>query len=80
MNAWMARGAVLWPGVVVSGVVATAALFLAEHYGAPVMLFALLLGVQLLVDLLLLGQLGAARRVSSSWRARCCAGAWRCWG
>ena len=45
MNAWMARGAVLWPGVVVSGVVATAALFLAEHYGAPVMLFALLLGM-----------------------------------
>ena len=26
MNAWMARGAVLWPGVVVSGVVAIAAL------------------------------------------------------
>ena len=35
----------LWPGLVMSAVVAVAALFLAEHYGAPVMLFALLLGM-----------------------------------
>lgn len=39
------RCAVLWPGLAMSAVVAVAALFLAEHYGAPVMLFALLLGM-----------------------------------
>ncbi len=33
--------------MVISGVVAVAAMFLAEHYGAPVMLFALLLGMAL---------------------------------
>ena len=37
----------LAPGFVVSSVVATAACFLSEHYGAPVMLFALLLGMSL---------------------------------
>ena len=37
----------LLPGMAVSGVVAVAAMFLAEHYGAPVMLFALLLGMAL---------------------------------
>lgn len=36
---------VLWPGLAMSAVVAVAALFLAAHYGAPVMLFALLLGM-----------------------------------
>ena len=45
MNALYARCAVLWPGLAMSAVVAVAALFLAEHYGAPVMLFALLLGM-----------------------------------
>ena len=45
MNVLYARCAVLWPGLVMSAVVAVAALFLAEHYGAPVMLFALLLGM-----------------------------------
>ncbi|MBJ9952232.1 MULTISPECIES: putative sulfate exporter family transporter [unclassified Acinetobacter] len=35
------------PGLVVSVVVAAAATFLSEHYGAPVMLFALLLGMGL---------------------------------
>lgn len=45
MSALYARGVVLWPGLVMSAVVAIAALFLAEHYGAPVMLFALLLGM-----------------------------------
>jgi uncharacterized integral membrane protein (TIGR00698 family) len=40
-----ARAAVLWPGLAMSAVVAVAALFLAEHYAAPVMLFALLLGM-----------------------------------
>ena len=37
----------LAPGFFVSGIVATAATFLSEHYGAPVMLFALLLGIAL---------------------------------
>ncbi|MFM7001915.1 MAG: YeiH family protein [Limnohabitans sp.] len=45
MNVLYARCAVLWPGLAMSAVVAVAALFLAEHYGAPVMLFALLLGM-----------------------------------
>ena len=38
-----ARG--LFPGVLACAVVAAAATFLSEHYGAPVMLFALLLGL-----------------------------------
>ncbi|MFV5593155.1 YeiH family protein [Acinetobacter junii] len=37
----------LMPGFIVSAVVAAAASFLSEHYGAPVMLFALLLGMGL---------------------------------
>lgn len=45
MNALYARCAVLWPGLAMSAVVAVAAQFMAEHYGAPVMLFALLLGM-----------------------------------
>jgi uncharacterized integral membrane protein (TIGR00698 family) len=39
------RSQVLMPGVIVSSMVAAAATFLSEHYGAPVMLFALLLGM-----------------------------------
>ncbi len=35
----------LFPGLLASGVVAAAATFLGEHYGAPVLLFALLLGM-----------------------------------
>ncbi|MDN8617712.1 YeiH family protein [Variovorax ginsengisoli] len=35
----------LFPGVLACGVVAAASTFLSEHYGAPVMLFALLLGI-----------------------------------
>lgn len=41
------RARLLVPGIVVSLVVAAAATFLSEHYGAPVMLFALLLGLSL---------------------------------
>ncbi len=37
----------LWPGVLVSLTVAAAAGFLSEHYGAPLMLFSLLLGMAL---------------------------------
>ena len=39
------RGRSLFPGVMACAVVAAAATFLSEHYGAPVMLFALLLGM-----------------------------------
>jgi uncharacterized integral membrane protein (TIGR00698 family) len=42
---WPAYGRTLFPGVLASGVVAAAATFLSQHYGAPVMLFALLLGM-----------------------------------
>jgi uncharacterized integral membrane protein (TIGR00698 family) len=41
------RARVLAPGLLVSAIVAAAATFLSEHYGAPVMLFALLLGMAL---------------------------------
>lgn len=41
------RARVLLPGITISLVVAAAATFLSEHYGAPVMLFALLLGLAL---------------------------------
>lgn len=44
---FLARYQPLSPGVIVSAVVALSAMFLAEHYGAPVMLFALLLGMAL---------------------------------
>lgn len=40
-----ARAAELLPGVLMSAILAVAAMFLAEHHGAPVMLFALLLGM-----------------------------------
>lgn len=43
--AWRERTGKLFPGVLASAVVAAAATFLGEHYGAPVMLFALLLGM-----------------------------------
>ena len=39
------RGSELLPGFLASAVIAAAASFLSEHYGAPVMLFALLLGM-----------------------------------
>ena len=42
-----ARFKPLLPGLAISAVVAVAAMFLSEHYGAPVMLFALLLGMAL---------------------------------
>jgi uncharacterized integral membrane protein (TIGR00698 family) len=45
MAALPARGRLLFPGVLASAVVAAAATFLSQHYGAPVMLFALLLGM-----------------------------------
>lgn len=47
MHHWRTRFSDLWPGLLVSTVVAVAAMFLAEHHGAPVMLLALLLGMAL---------------------------------
>ena len=45
LAAGRARARSLFPGVLACLVVAAAATFLSEHYGAPVMLFALLLGM-----------------------------------
>ncbi len=45
LAAWPERVRTLFPGVLACAVVAAAATFLSEHYGAPVMLFALLLGM-----------------------------------
>ena len=42
---WLSQGRALGPGVLACGVVGAAAGFLSEHYGAPAMLFALLLGM-----------------------------------
>src|SRR5215471_1941853 len=41
----LAHGRCYLPGVLVSVIIAVAATFLSEHYGGPVMLFALLLGM-----------------------------------
>src|SRR5437764_731782 len=38
LTAWPARARALFPGVLACGVVAAAATFLSQHYGAPVML------------------------------------------
>ena len=45
VDGWKYRWSQLSPGLVISAIVAVAAMFLANHYGAPVMLFALLLGM-----------------------------------
>ena len=42
---WIASVRSLFPGILASVIVAIAAVFLNEHYGAPAMLFALLLGL-----------------------------------
>lgn len=42
---WLSTGRAALPGLLACFVVAMAARFLADHYGAPVMLFALLLGI-----------------------------------
>jgi uncharacterized integral membrane protein (TIGR00698 family) len=44
-TSWLATSRTLAPGLFASGVLATAAAFLSQHYGAPVMLLALLLGM-----------------------------------
>jgi uncharacterized integral membrane protein (TIGR00698 family) len=45
VRGWQARGREVFPGLLACGVVAAAATFLAQHYGTPVMLLALLLGM-----------------------------------
>ena len=45
IGVWPARGRRLFPGLLACAVVAAASTFLSQHYGAPVMLFALLLGM-----------------------------------
>lgn len=45
MNHVAALGRALFPGVIACAVAAAAATFLSQHYGAPVMLFALMLGM-----------------------------------
>jgi len=45
LTSWAPRARTLLPGLLASAVVASAATFLSQHYGAPVMLFALLLGL-----------------------------------
>ncbi|MGE8320915.1 MAG: YeiH family protein [Comamonas sp.] len=45
LSAWPGRLRQLFPGVVACAVTAAAATFLSQHYGAPVMLFALMLGM-----------------------------------
>ncbi len=47
MNGALERGRLIAPGLTVAVVVASAATFLSEHYSAPVMLYALLLGMAL---------------------------------
>ena len=47
VNGLKAQAALWLPGVILSATVAVAAMALASHYGAPVMLFALLLGLAL---------------------------------
>ena len=42
-----ARISSLWPGLLVCGLAALAAQFLSDHYGAPAMLMAILLGIAL---------------------------------
>lgn len=45
LASWQLRGRALFPGVLACAVVAAAATFLSQHYRAPVMLFALMLGM-----------------------------------
>ncbi|MES2259427.1 MAG: putative sulfate exporter family transporter [Pseudomonadota bacterium] len=47
LSTWQVRLRMLAPGFITAAMVAAAASFLSEHYGAPVMLFALLLGIAL---------------------------------
>ena len=70
-----ARAKPLLPGLMLSATIAAAASFLGAHYGAPVMLFALLLGMAfnfMHTD-------GPVARGSISPRNSCCGWGWGCW-
>ncbi len=64
----------VYPGLLVSGTIALASTWLAQHYTAPVMLFALLFGMAFHF----LHEAGAASPASSLRRAPCCAWGWPC--
>lgn len=63
-------------GLLVCVTIALATTFIADHYGGPTLLYALLFGM----SLHFLSEEGAAARASSSPPAPCCASAWPCWG
>ncbi|MEM8581069.1 MAG: putative sulfate exporter family transporter [Pseudomonadota bacterium] len=44
---WGAKVRNVWPGLLVAGMIALAAQFISDHYGAPAMLMALLFGISL---------------------------------
>lgn len=47
LNAWTEKIRTIWPGLLVAGMIALAAQFISDHYGAPAMLLALLFGISL---------------------------------
>ena len=47
LTSYRAQASLLFPGVLVSLIVALSAQFVADHYGAPAMLMALLFGISL---------------------------------
>ena len=47
LNDWTIRVQDIWPGLLVAGMIALAAQFISDHYGAPAMLMALLFGIAL---------------------------------
>ena len=71
---WLSTGRELAPGLLASAVLAVAAAFLAQHYGAPVMLLALLLGMAMTFS----RPRGHAFRASNSPCGPFCAVVWRC--
>ena len=64
----------LGPGLLVCATVALAAQFLSDHYGAPALLMALLLGIAFHF----LATEGRAAAGIGFAAAACCASAWRC--
>jgi hypothetical protein len=64
----------VYPGVLVAGTIALASTWLAQHYTAPVMLFALLFGMAFHF----LHEAAAASPATSSRRVRCCGWALAC--
>src|SRR3954469_23486815 len=44
---WRREASPLWPGLLLSGVIAIASTFIADHRGGPTLLYALLIGMAL---------------------------------